>query len=87
MAVNRGDRKIKSQSRGGVCTLQLFPVGERHEFVKNLLQSLKPTFLISGCARYVLLSALHIESIRFTDLNDLLPQLRDALFDRTLHVE
>jgi hypothetical protein len=30
---------------------------------------------------------LHIQSIGFADLNDLLSQLRDALFDRTLHDE
>ncbi len=87
IAIAQNFSLVKRTWRAGCTPSQLFPGGERHQFVKNFLQSLKPTFLISGCARYILLAALHIQSIGFADLNDLLSQLRDALFDRTLHDE
>jgi hypothetical protein len=64
---------------GGHALSQLFPVGERHQFVKNFPQSLKPTFVIPRCARYVLFAALDIQSIRLTDLCNFVSQFRDSL--------
>jgi hypothetical protein len=66
---------------------QFFPVCERRQFVQDFLQSLKPTFVISRCARYLLsgFDVPHVQTVRFTNLRDLLSQLYDALFDGILH--
>jgi hypothetical protein len=61
------------------------PVGQCHQFVENILQSLKPTFVISRCAECLLLAAMQVQSIRFADLRYFLSQYNDAFFDRILH--
>jgi hypothetical protein len=70
--------------RAGGTSSQLFPVGERHQFVQNFLQSLKPACMVPGRAEFVF-AAQQVEPVRLTDLRYLVPQLGDAFFDRILH--
>ena len=70
--------------RAGGQSSQLFPVGERHQFVQNFLQSLKPACVVPGRAEFVF-AAQQVEPVRLTDLRYLVPQLGDAFFDRILH--
>jgi hypothetical protein len=70
--------------RFGLCS-QLFPVGERHSFVYDFLQSLKPAFVISGCARYLLFPTMQVQAVRLADLRYFLSQFHDAFLDRILH--
>ena len=64
---------------------EFFPVGQRHQFVEDLLQSLEPTFLIPRCARYLLFAAMQVQSARFTDLRYFVSQFCDAFFKGILH--
>jgi len=64
---------------------EFFPVGQRHQLVEDLLQSLEPTFLIPRCTRYLLFAAMQVQSVRFTDLRDFVSQLCDAFFKGILH--
>jgi hypothetical protein len=70
--------------RLGPCS-QLFPVGERHQFVYDFLQSLKPAFVISGCARYLIFSTMQVQAVRLADLRYFPSQFYDAFLDRILH--
>jgi hypothetical protein len=63
----------------------LFPVSERRQFVEDFLQSLKPTLVIPRCAWYLLLAAMQVQAVRFTDLRNFLSQFYDAFFDGILH--
>jgi hypothetical protein len=65
-------------------SLQLFPVGQCHQFFEDLRQSLKPTFVIACCAPDILLfDPAHAQWVRFANLHDLGLQL--AFFDGTPH--
>ena len=64
---------------------QFFPVGQRHQLVENFLQSLEPTFVIPRFARYLLLAALGVLAVRFTDLRYFFSQFHDAVFNGILH--
>jgi len=64
---------------------EFFPVGQRHQLVEDLLQSLKPTLLIPRCTGYLLFAAMQVQSVRFTDLRDFVSQLCDAFFKGILH--
>jgi hypothetical protein len=64
---------------------QFFPVGQRHQLVENFLQSLEPTFVIPRFARYLLLAAMGVLAVRFTDLRYFFPQFHDAVFNGILH--
>jgi hypothetical protein len=76
--------KFCSQAYVGEEYSQLFPLGQRNQFVQNFLQSLEPTFMIrSGAGN--LFAALHIKPVGFPDLRYFFPHLCDALFDRLLH--
>jgi hypothetical protein len=59
----------------------LFPVGQCHQFVEDFLQSLKPTFVITCCAVWLLFAALRVQSVRFTELRYLVSQFRYAFFN------
>jgi hypothetical protein len=64
---------------------QFFPVGQRHQLVENFLQSLEPTFVIPRFARYLLLAAMGVLAVRFTDLRYFFSQFHDAVFNGILH--
>ena len=64
---------------------QFLPVGQRHQLVEDFLQSLKPTFMIPRCARYLLFAAMQVQAARFTDLRYFVPQSCDAFFKGVLH--
>jgi hypothetical protein len=51
---------------------QFLPVGQCHQFVEDVLQSLKPTFVIPRGAEFVL-PALQIQAVRFTDFRYFAP--------------
>src|ERR1700735_43766 len=64
---------------------QFLPVSQSHQLVENFLQSLEPTFVIPRFARYLLLAALGVLAVRFTDLRYFFSQFHDAVFNGILH--
>src|SRR6266436_5613382 len=62
---------------------RLFPVGQGHEFVHDLLQSLQSPFLIGGSDHFF--TTLQVLTVCFTDFCDFFSQLSNALFDGLRH--
>jgi hypothetical protein len=58
--------------------------GQCHQFVEDVLQSLKPTLTIPGCTEFVL-PALQVQTVRFADFRYFATSLRDAFFSWILH--
>ena len=74
----------KRSVRAGCTSSQLFPVGECHQLVQNVLQPLKATGVIPRCVGFVL-APLQVLAIRFTNLGYFASQVFDAFFDGILH--
>ena len=81
----RGSRFATVSPKSRLRCSQFFPVSQSHQLVENFLQSLEPTFVIPRFARYLLLAALGVLAVRFTDLRYFFSQFHDAVFNGILH--